>query len=239
MIPIQELLFAIDTKANSLANLKGKYIPDETKIEVLNLSQIKLVLKKVDANNNYQMGMDSFTKRAKDLEVLQVPYEKLSLTATKDLLNSYTAPLSGLANQLLVPVNAYVTATKGNCKGRILDIIVDMRHSDVRQLLKSPHYKPMFNYQETVSSISSGIVSVYSDGTFSIEDLYISYLRYPIAMDVIGYVHLDNSASTNEDCELEYYLMNELVDLAVEEIADSIKDQSQSQLSRTRTRENE
>jgi hypothetical protein len=82
---------------------------------------------------------------------------------------------------------------------------------------------------------------VYGDeeNSFTITNLFISYLRYPVPMDIAGYTHLDNTASTTVDCELEAYLENELVELAVEEIADATGNQEQSQSSRVRTKEAE
>jgi hypothetical protein len=242
MIPIQDLLFAIDTKVNSLANLKGQYIPDETKIEVLNKSQIKLVLKKLDPNNDFQLGMSAFNKRYQDLQILQVPYEKLIMTkVTGDVLNSYSAAISSLSRDMIVPVNAYVLADKGNCKNRIMDIIEIVKQGDLRLKLISPHTSPDFLYQETLCMISSDIFYVYSDSTnsFTIKELYMSYLRYPVNVDVAGYIHLDGTASTNVNSELDGYLANELLELAIEEIADATGNQNQSQLSRQRTKESE
>lgn len=239
MIPIQELLFSIDTKANSLANLKGSYIPDETKIEVLNIVQIKLILKKLGINNSHQTGTDSFNKRYEDLQILQVPFEKHTMTATGDQLYSYTVLISSLSNDMIVPISAYVTARKGSCTNRILNVTEMVKHADIQFKLLSPHYTPLFEYQETLGSISSDIIYAYGKADFTIDDLYLSYLRYPIQMDVSGYIHLDGTVSTNVNCELDYYMMDELVNLVVEEIADSTGNQSQSQLSRTRTKEQE
>lgn len=242
MIPVIELLNLLDTKCNRLANLRGQFIPNETKIKVLNIAQDKLVLKKVNLNNNYQLGQDSFGKRYEDLQVLQVPYEKLTLTKViNDPLDSYSVSTDALQYTMIVAVNGYVMADKGNCKGRKLDIISFMKHGDVRLLLKSPHFSPNFAYQETLASMSSDSIRVYSDETnsFELKELYLSYLRQPQRMDIVGYVHLDGTASTTVDCELEYYLENELVDLAVEEIADATANTELSQLSRQRTKENE
>lgn len=237
MIPIQELLFSIDTKVNNLSNLKGKFIPDETKIEVLNIVQLRLVLNKLGINNIHQTGMDSYNRRYEDLEILQVPFEKLSVLSTGDDLNSYQTLISTLSKKMIIPVSGYVLGSKGNCKGRIIDIKEIVKHSDIRIKLLSPHYTPSFSYQETLATISSGVIYTYGKPDFTITDLYLSYLRYPVQMDVAGYIHLDGSSSVNQDCELEYYLMNELVDMAVEEIADSTGNQAQSQLSRTRNKE--
>lgn len=239
MIPIQELLFSIDTKSNSLGNLKGKFIPDETKIEVLNIVQLKLILKKLGINNSHQTGTDSFNKRYEDLQILQVPFEKHAVTSTGDLLNSYSLPLSSLSKEMIVPISAYVTANKGNCKNRMMTITEMMKHADIQFKLLSPHYTPLFEYQETLGSISSDIIYVYGKPDFTIDYLYFSYLRYPVQMDVAGYTHLDGTASTDENCELDYYMMDELVNLAVEEIADATGNQNQSQLSRARVKEQE
>ena len=80
MIPIINLLNDIDVKINRLSNLRGQYIPNETKIEVLNIAQTKLLLKKLNTNNNYQLGFDTFTKRYKDLQMLVVPNEEVGCT---------------------------------------------------------------------------------------------------------------------------------------------------------------
>ena len=139
MIPVLDLLFSFDTKANRLSNLKGQFIPNETKIVLLNKAQIKLVLRKIDPNNVYQMGMDSFSKRYEDLQNLQVKYENLPLTPSGNLLNEYSVPFTSMQYSMIVPITGYVLATQGNCKDRVLDIINFMKHSDIRMLLKSPH----------------------------------------------------------------------------------------------------
>lgn len=242
MIPIQNLLFSIDTKVNRLSNLRGQFIPNETKIDLLNKGQIKLVLQKLNNNNPLQLGLDAFAKRYEDLQNLQVTYEQLSLTkVTGDLLNSYSIPFASLTNSMLIPLTSYVLATRGNCKDRILDVINFMKHADTRMLLKSPHYEPSFAHQETVGLIGADSIFVYSDSknSFTITKLYLSYLRYPVNMDITGYTHLDGSTSTTVNCELESYLQDELVDTVCTEIADATANQEQSQYSRIRQKENE
>jgi len=242
MIPIIKLLNDIDMKLNRNSNLRGQYIPNDTKIEVLNIAQTKLVLKKLDTNNNYQLGFDAFTKRYQDLQILVVPNEEVGLTKVPgDLLHSYKVPLSSLQYRMIVPIQSYCIANKGNCKQHILDVIEIVKHEDVRVKLNSPHYTPYFQYQETIGSISADTLYVYGDDedTFNITNLFLSYLRYPVNMDIAGYIHLDNTASTTVDCELEAYLENELIELAVEEIADATGNQEQSQSSRMRTKEAE
>lgn len=242
MIPVTNLLFNFDTKANRLSNLRGQFIPVETKIVLINRAQIKLVLRKIGSNNLYQLGLDASTKRYEDLQNLQVTDEQLNLVVIPDdVLNGYNVPYSALSHKLLIPISGYVLADRGNCKNRILDVIDFMKHADRRMLLKSPHYKPNFNYQETLADISGNEITVYSDpeNSFKPKTLYLSYLRYPVEVDYAGYTHLNGTPSTTVDCELEDYLMDELLDIAISEYADATANQELSQTSRVRAKENE
>ena len=127
MIPVQNLLFAIDTKANRLSNLRGQFIPNETKIDLLNRAQVKLILRKIDPNNVYQLGMDAFSKRYEDLQNFQINYEKLSLTATiGDILNSYYVPFTDIANSMIIPTNAYVIAIFVRVKNPVVSFRRDL-----------------------------------------------------------------------------------------------------------------
>ena len=241
MIPVNELLNDITEKVNKNANLQGQFIPDENLIDFLNRGQLKLVLKKLGLNNSYQSGLDSFKKRYEDLQVLIVPYEKLTVTLSSDTFNSSKTDLTTTVNKYFLPIDAYILCTRNNCKDRILDIIKLVKHGDIQTDLKSPHWKPSFSHQESLGSISNNIFYTYpdEDNSFTINSLYLSYLRYPTPIDVTGYTHLDGTASTNTNCELDYYLKNELLEITIEDISDAIGDKSQSQLSRDREQKTE
>lgn len=221
MIPVSELLMEIDNKLNSNSNLTNQFIPNETKIDALNNAQNKLVIKKLGLNNDYQLGLDAFKKRYEDLQILIVPYEQLPVTFLADQFNSYTSDILTLKKDFFVPIDIYVLATKGDCKNRILNIINIVRHGDLQMKLNSPHFTPNFRYQESLATISGNNIYTYSDknNTFTIDNLFITYLRYPVKIDIVGYTHLDETISTNVNCELDAYLFNELIDLTVEELS--------------------
>jgi hypothetical protein len=228
MIPILNILVGIDDRLNKNSNLEQQSIPVETKITVANQMQDKLILKKLGLNNNYQLGLDAFKKRYEDLQVLVVNYEKQLVTKTpEDLFNSYSMSVTNLTNSFLMPIDLYVTSTKGKCENRILNIIDIIKHGDVQTKLNSPHFVPSFNYQESLASISSNNIYIYPDkeNSFVINSLYITYLRYPIQMDYTGYIHLNGTPSTTVDCELDAYLENELLDLIVEQLAKNTANQ--------------
>lgn len=228
MISVDELLFDIDLKLNKNSNLEHQSIPDETKIDVLNTKQDELLIKKIGLNNNYQLGLDSFRKRYEDLQVLIVPYSKLVATkVADDILNSYESDISLLPTKLFLPIDSYVLATRNECKNRRLKVIEIVKHGDLQLKLESPHYSPSFEYQETLSTISNNLFYTYSDldNSFEINEIYLTYLRYPRRIDIAGYIHLDGSPSITQDCELDSYLKDELVNLVVEELAKSTGNQ--------------
>ena len=74
MISVLDLCLDIDLKLNKQASVEHQSIPNENKIVFLNQAQIKLIKKKVNTNNNYQLGFDAFLKRYEDLQGLVVPY---------------------------------------------------------------------------------------------------------------------------------------------------------------------
>lgn len=241
MIPVLNLLVDLDLKLNKLASVDHQAIFNEHKIVALNQAQLKLIKKKLGSNNIYQLGFDSFTKRYQDLEGLVVPYKSLPLSSVGDKLNSFTANLSALPSDYFIPVSLYALADRNCCQERMMNVINVIKHGDLPETLNDANWCPSFEYQETVATISNNQVFLYGDSTnsFSFTSLYISYLRYPKPIDISGYIHLDNTLSIDSNCELPAYLEDELIDLAVQELAMATENQNAVQFSQLRNKENE
>lgn len=223
MIPVDSLLYKIDQKLNKLSTNEHQQIQLEDKILALNEAQIKLIKQKVDgfAVPN-KLGFDSFKKRYEDLQNLVIDFtnQPLSLVETNTELHQWNADLTLLRPKYMFYVDSYILADKGRCKDRQIWINKDLsKHGDISLLLNNDHYKPSFEYQETLNGISSSAISVYTDGTFTPKDIYIMYMRYPVYINKAGYVMMDGTPSTNQNCELEEYLEDELLDLTVQNLA--------------------
>ena len=241
MIPVDSLLYKIDQKLNKLSTNDHQQIPLEDKILALNEAQIKLIKQKVDGQSTVSgLGLDAFKKRYEDLQKLVVNYKDLSLVLKNAKLNQYAADLSLLTPKYMFYVDSYVIATKGLCVDRQIWINKDLsKHGDLSLLLNNDHYKPSFEYQETFNSLSSNEMSIYTDGTFTPSKLWVSYMRYPVYIDKVGYIRFDGTASTNVDCELELYLEDELLDLTVQNLAMYTENQSAVQMAAYRIQTNE
>lgn len=222
MIAIESLLYKIDLKLNKVATLEHQVIPLENKILSLNEAQLKLIKLKMDSNNPSGLGLDSFKKRYEDLEVLIEPFKShpLSLQLTDSNINKWSADLTTLSPEYMFYIDSYFTASKGGCNDKIIYVNKDLvKHSDVITLLINTNYRPSFEYEESFCTIANYKLSIYTDGTFTPNTIYVSYLRYPNKMDYPGYIKFDGSASTKVDCELPEYLEDELLNLAIQELA--------------------
>jgi len=223
MILVDSLLYKIDQKLNKLSSNNHQQIQLEDKILALNEAQIKLIKQKVDGFSVVNgMGMDSFKKRYEDLQRLVIDYKsgQLKLELKNKELNQWFAKIDDLKPKYMFYLDSYILADKGKCKDRQIWINRDLaKHGDLQFLLFNDHYKPSFEYQETFNFISSDEISIFTDGTFTPKDIYISYMRYPIYIDKKGYEKFDGTMSNDVNCELEEYLEDELVDLTVQNLA--------------------
>ena len=223
MIPVDSLLYKIDQKLNKLTTNEHQQIALEDKILSLNEAQIKLIKQKVDGFSvPNRLGYDAFKKRYEDLQNLVIDFtnQPLTLEESNKELNQWDADLTLLTPKYMFYVDSYVLADKGRCKNRKIWINKDLsKHGDLSILLNNDHYKPSFEYQETLNGISSNSISIYTDGTFTPTTIQVMYMRYPVYINKAGYIMLDGTPSTDVNCELELYLEDESVDLTVQNLA--------------------
>jgi len=243
MIPVDSLLYKIDQKLNKLSTNEHQQIQLEDKILALNEAQIKLIKQKVDGFATVSgLGLDSFKKRYEDLQSLVITYnhQPLKLKLKNAELNQWFANLHDLTPKYMFYIDSYVLADKGRCKDRKIWINRDLaKHGDIQFILNNDHYKPSFEYQETFNFLSSDEISIFTDGEFIPKDIYISYMRYPVYINKTGYIMLDGQPSYDQDCELELYLEDELLDLTVQNLAMYTENQSAVQSSIYRIQTNE
>lgn len=241
MILVDSLLYKIDQKLNNLASNKHQQIQLEDKILALNEAQIKLIKQKVGGTYT-GLGFDSFRKRYEDLQVLIENYDSnpLDLEKSDSNLNQFSASLDKLNPKYLFYVDGYIIADKGKCKNRKIWINRGLtKHGDLQFILNNSNLKPSFEYQETLATISSDHITIYTDGTFIPETIHISYLRYPKYINKEGYVDLEDKETINQDCELPSYLEDELVDLTVRDLAGYTENASAIQTAQLRIQTSE
>lgn len=238
MISVDSLLYKISFKLNKLSTNDHQEIPLEDKILALNEAQIKLIKQK--ASGISSVGLDSSKKRYQDLEALIEDYASLDLIEGEPNLNQFKSDLTKLNPTYLFWVNGFILADKGECKERALWINKDLiKHGDIQFVLTNSDLKPSFEYQETFATLNSNEANVYTDGTFIPKKLFVSYIRYPKYINKEGYIDLEGKPSVNQNCELEAYLEDELVDLTVQNLAMYTENIAAVQSSQLRIQTNE
>lgn len=237
MIPVDQLLYDIDLKLNKVATNDHQSIPLEDKIIALNEAQVQLIKQKLNPNNIYKLGYDAFKKRYDDLQILFTENE-ITLTDDNSKLNRFSGDISQMNPKYMFYVDGFILANKGSCLDIPLALIL-AKHADLITLMGNTNTSPNFEYQETLLTISGNRVEVYSDGTFTPTKLTIRYLRYPKKIDATGYIHFDGTDSIDQNCELPEYLKDEIVDLAVKELAMSTENHNAVQYSQDRINNNE
>ncbi len=240
MIDIKELLYDIDLKLNKIGSNEHQGIELENKIIALNDGHISLVKTKFSGNNLYKAGLDAFQKRYNDLEILIEKDQFLELKNDNNPLKSWSADLSLLTPQYMlgVPGSEYMLANKVSCLNHTIEVR-QVRHGDVNRVLQNTNTSPSFEYQQVPGTISGHKYQIYTDGTFTPTKLYLWYVRYPVKVDQEGYTHFDGSDSQVVNSELPYYLKDELVDIAVRNLALSTENQGAVQASQIRNNTSE
>ena len=240
MIPVESLLYKFDQKLNKLGTLQHQTIAIENKLLAINEAQIKLIKTKIDPNNTLGLGFEAFKKRYEDLQVLvSSPKESIVPVITDSKLNKWIVDLTKISDYMFY-VDSYALATKNKCKNRIIYIDHDLtKHADVTLLLGNNQYKPSFEYQETFDTLANNQLEIYTDGTFEYTNVYITYLRYPKKVDIEGYTDLDGNDSVHQDCELPLFLEDEILNLAIMDVAMSIGDDRNVQYSQLRIKTDE
>ena len=243
MISVDSLLYKVDQRLNKLSTNEHQQIQLEDKILALNEAQIKLIKQKVDGISVVSgMGMDAFKKRYEDLQSLVMNYnhQPLTLTVKDKDLNQWAANVHELKPKYMFYVDSYILADKGRCKNRKIWINRDLaKHGDLQFILNNEHYKPSFEYQETFNFLASDEISIFTDGTFTPKAIHIMYMRYPQYINKEGYIMLDGTPSFNQDCELETYLEDELLDLTVQNLGMYTENMSAVQTAQYRIQTNE
>lgn len=134
--------------------------------------------------------------------------------------------------------SAYAEGSKGVCKEKEL-FMWEIKDPNYNQVLSNVHYKPSFSFQEVPYVVNSGKLTVFKTDDFEINEVFLSYYRYPQKFDIQGYINIDNTPSANVAPELDERFIHKVIALTVEDIQRNFRDQLGHQLSKDRVVRND
>ena len=134
-------------------------------------------------------------------------------------------------------VVSYTLATRGNCVGRVVRCWL-IKPFDLNDKLRDAYTAPSFDYEETIVTIANNKIQVYVDD-FTIDKFVFSYYRYAKPIDIIGYVKVDGTLSSNVDPELSDKFVDEIISRCAEEVMRNFTDAEGFALSKDRIKTEE
>ena len=240
---IQEMHFDFDMKADKVDSLQKRSF---------NAAQIDWLLNEAQwvwLKNNYgltQTNRSAFEvteARIQDLKNLHIkcPVPQVGIVPTVIDTTIVETPLNLLTYEMLFVTRIKADITKGLCTKRVG--ATPVQTDDLNDALADPFNRPDFNAGEVIATYGksstdtstvlnpegTGSVYLYSDGTFSIDTVFIEYIKYPNRMwfgnyDVTSdlrpkfagnaYVY-QSGVDTPVNCELNSHVHPEIVDQAV------------------------
>lgn len=226
MINVEELVYEFKLMINKVNRQDNVDIPVEDIIVYLNRAQMSWVKTKINPNNVYKVGYEAIEKRIDDLQVLKKSSVRLSTTKTNDpFYAGFSCALDSVADYMFY-VGSICVAKKQDCKKNLtIDLV---KQGDLTNMYLDANFSPSFEWRTTLATLGDNKLYVYTDGEFTIEDVYLTYLRYPNSIDIEGYNKLDGTLSQNVNCELPDYAKGDIVDLAVKFAAQSNDNQIQA-----------
>ncbi len=226
MIAVHDLVYEFKLMLNKVNRQDNVDVPIEDILVYLNRAQLAWIKTKINPNNVYKAGYDSIRKRIDDLQRLKVDNLALTPVKTNDLLYlGFDCSIDGL-NDYMFYLSSYAVAKKKKCEKTLtIDLV---KHGDLSTRYLDANFSPSFEWRTTLATLGDNKLTVYSGEDFSIQKVFLTYLRYPKAIDMEGYTKLDGTNSVDADCELPEYAKPDIVDLAVKFAAQSNDNQAQA-----------
>ena len=194
----------------------------------LNEAQDIFIKQRYGISNNKRKGFEASQKRIDDLREIVVKGIIIPFITSSSDINAFE---SCLPNDYMFHIRSRIDLSKDKCGDKEAVSSVQIQHDDLNEVLNDPFYSPSFEWEEVPIvfmqsgtgelSCNNGTVIGYSDGTFTLTNLRLDYLRHPEriswANGIAGGYTLPNGvpAAGLQSCELAEHTHHEIVDLAV------------------------
>lgn len=130
-------------------------------------------------NNEQNRLIESFLDRRfeDDIRYIQkILVDDHKISSSKNHLDHQDFPLPEDYFDLS---NAYALATKGSCQRQKISLF-EIKDENRNNILSDEFSKPSFKYREAPYSIASDKIKVYTNDEFQVENVLLSYYRYPV-----------------------------------------------------------
>jgi hypothetical protein len=136
-----------------------------------------------------------------------------------------------LPKDYLEHAGAWAKASKDKCSDRIK--LFEIKSEDIEESFPDANSEPSFEYRESFYHSASDEFLVYRKD-FKVDKVFLTYYRLPRKVDISGYIHLDNTPSTDVDPELPDKAVEKILRIMAKELSINSGNPQQSQLDNAR-----
>lgn len=227
---IEELHYDLKYKLDKVDSLDTDNLLPAEIDWILNEAISLFVKQRYDRNNFKKLGFEGNQKRIDDLKTLVIKSPTSSqpgIPVQQIGPNMYELILSNFNYDYLFLIRLSVKIKKTNCGEKIISV-EQSEHDDLNTILfNDPFRKPSFEWSRipivfgrTDTTLDDkGSIYLYTDSTFTIEEVYPEYLKEPNKVSIGNYQYLDGSIATKTECDLPKETHREIIDIAVNEIS--------------------
>ena len=199
---IQDVYLKLIEKVNK-NDVNENYSMDEARfIQLINEAQNKYVEHLLQKRNE------------DDIRIIQKLLTKGKQLKKKSIVENHSD--FELPDNYFSFVNMQVFANDSKCSKNTKLQVFEAKNEDIEELLADQFNKPSFKYRESFYTISNSNVNVYFDN-FEVKDVLLTYYRYPVQMDIEGYVKSDNTISKNINPEFDDKVVDRIISIAAKD----------------------
>jgi hypothetical protein len=226
------LQIKIKQRLNKLASFDYDNIECWQIQEAVNKAQIEWTRRQLYGINSRKEGAEKTSGLVDDLQRL-LKFEKLPMVE------------SGIYYQGNIPtdylhyVRTDVFAKKECCPARRMTTY-QVEEANISIILENKDKQPNFDWAETVTTLVSNRLRVYTNGEFDIDDTYLYYFRKPREVQFVNCFDIQNNTTFTADQEMEFNddVAEVIIDQAVAILAGDIESIIQYQREQTAVQTN-
>ena len=113
-----------------------------------------------------------------------------------------------------------------SCPEKKIDIYLQ-EESNLNTLLGNSFVNPSFEWGETIATIAGDKIKVFTDNKFEVNKVFLTYLKFPLNIDIAGYINKKGQPSSNIDPELP----DDIIEMSIDEACRILSGDMQNQFS--------
>ena len=125
-------------------------------------------------------------------------------------------------------IGGYLFCSRGTCENRLINMD-QVKNEPKRLILFDENWRPDFDFEWAPVTVGGNNLQAYYR-EFTITEARVDYYRYPVDIDIAGYIHPDGTPSITVNPDLDAIYVNEIIDLVVADVSRIYQNQEKMQL---------